>query len=369
MVAMSVASVAALALVWIFWTRTWMFKRYVLALVIGLCLFLCIPLFGASTAWWKIGFVYGTERFPTMAAGSLVNNVPGIMQSMFGWYYVHQTVFTLPAGVLFGFPSEPVAVDARQILMGVFLPLFVLGAFAAARQWRRQDRNLLVALTLPWVLFYTLLPQMTSRYAVFAAGVGAICIGSSVGMSLLALVFSALTVMQTSLSMMAGTRVYARSSTNPLFNGGMLNLFETLTPGVSWAVIVAAGVFVWVSLPRARRRMPSLEQAAVPAGTELLRRITPGGRLIAFTSTPAISKSPVRSSRKSAVSSCCITATSPACRRSWPTTGLLAWMRCWRIWVWPVRNSMILRVGSRTSLMVRLTCAWTRRAARRLLCW
>ncbi len=244
---LSVGMIAAL------WQFGWTTKRYLLPLATAGLLAGCMPLFGATTAWWDIGFAYGAERFPNVG-GTLANNLGAILHFNFNWQDIHETCFAIAPGTWFNWGSESIAVNNRQVLLTIYMLFFVAGAFALARQWRRRGRNLLIALVLPWVLFFTLMPQMSPRYAVFAAGIGAICIGRSAGMSLLVLYFSALTVEQTSLCMMFGNRV-GGDHFNALFNGEMRDLFERINcPGPSWATLIAAGVFMWMSLTGAPRR-------------------------------------------------------------------------------------------------------------------
>ncbi len=242
------AAVAAAAAAWGLWQARWPIQRYVLALATAGCLLLCIPYFGASTAWWEIGFLYGAERFPNVG-GKLTANLPTILQDNFKWERISDKVTDIPAHWLWGlWPAKTMEVNIRQVLVLGFAILFVAGAMAAARQYRRYSPRLLIALVLPWVLFYTVLPQMSPRYPVFIAGVGAICIGQSLGMWLLVLLFSILTVQQTAYCMMMGNNIWRRTVEHPLFNGHMRWIFDRLNPGLSWAIVLAAGVFFYMAL-------------------------------------------------------------------------------------------------------------------------
>jgi hypothetical protein len=236
-------SSTAIATLWYF---SWTTRRYLLPLFAAGLLLACIPLFGASTAWWDVGFRYGAERF-TNVGGSLVNNLGSILHFSYGWDNISEVCFTLGPNSFLGWPGESTEITIRQVMVAIYACFFVLAAVAMARQWRRRQPNLLVAIVLPWVLFFTLLPQMSPRYALFAGAIGAICIGHGVGMSLLALYFSALTVEQTSFCMMMAN--YTRDEGNALFNRKMFELFKTTnSPGPAWATLFAAGVFLYVSL-------------------------------------------------------------------------------------------------------------------------
>jgi hypothetical protein len=249
----AVAIAAAVLLVILFWNLPWAAKRYLLPLTAGVCLLLCIPFFGATTAWWQIGFVYGTERFP-QSAMELANNLPTLLRVLLDWNDIHDIAVTLPQSFLLHWAAQPLPITVRQFMLAIYIALFIPACGAIARQWRRRDPNLLIALVLPWLLFYTILPQMTPRYAVFVAGVGALCIGTSIGTWLLILFFSALTVVQTSLCMMAGNHIGEDDTGNLLFNGQMRDLLGRTNSGMAWAEVLAAGVIFYVAFTRGRRR-------------------------------------------------------------------------------------------------------------------
>lgn len=236
---LSAAVIAALA-----WGR-WSIKRYVLALSAALLLAACMPFFNASTAWWQIGFAYGAERFPNVG-GNQANNLGAILHYYWRWRDVHEPRYTIGSTVL----------TNRQVLVAIYTVFLVVASAAMAWQWRRCGEGLLVALATPWVLFFTLMPQMSPRYAVFAAGVGAICVGRSLGMALLTWWFSALTVQQVAMCMMTSRRFDASRHWNWLFSAETNELFHRTNPGPSWATLLVAAVFLYVAMawPWRRRR-------------------------------------------------------------------------------------------------------------------
>jgi hypothetical protein len=247
----ALTSAGALLLVGLFWHCNWSANRFLLPLSLAACLLMCVRFFGASTAWWQVGFVYGSERFPSVG-GIGANNLPALLDSLLGWHDIHDTALVIPRAFFLHWPAKPIPVNVRVLLLWVFAILFIAGAAAVARQWRRRDRKLLVALALPWMLFYTILPQMSPRYPVFVA-VSLICIGQSYGMTLLALLFSFLTVAQTAQCMGGGRTLPTDWTINPLFNTQMMSFFQGISPGISWAEVLAAGVFFYVAFTGARR--------------------------------------------------------------------------------------------------------------------
>ena len=254
LVTLLLSSGAIAAMVW----GRWSFKRYVLALSAALLLAACIPFFNASTAWWEIGFRYGAERFEWVGSNQ-ANNLGAILRYGFDWGNIHEVCFTIPAKWLWRWPGEVMEVNNRQVLLTIYIAFFLVACFAIAWQWRKRGTGLLAALVLPWVLFFTLLPQMSPRYTVFVAGIGAICVGRSVGLAMLTLFFSALTVEQVALCMMNSRHFDGSIVHNALFNVDTRELFTHLNPGPAWGTLVAAGVFLAVSLaiPWRRRQISS----------------------------------------------------------------------------------------------------------------
>jgi hypothetical protein len=156
--------------------------RYTVAIAIGAALLLCMDLFHGSTAWWLCGFHYGTIHWPWMIMGD-TSNLPGIFELRWGWPQdVSETAFVLPAMKHLWPETE---VGTKMLFNTIFTVLLLVSAVGVALQARRRDRRMLVALATPWLMFFLLPVQIHERYLLFAAGVSAICIGQSVGMTLL----------------------------------------------------------------------------------------------------------------------------------------------------------------------------------------
>ncbi len=249
----ALVDLAAIGLIAAIWFTPWSIKRYLLPLALAGCLLACVPFFGGSTGWWQVGFLYGAERFDYVAS-ELTSNLSTLMHQFFGWKTITDHAMTIPAALLFSWPGEAISLTARQFLGAIFAVLLVFNGFFIARQWRARRLNLLVAFVLPWVLFFTVMPQMSPRYTVFAAGIGAICIGYGFGMTLLTWFFSALTVVQTGLCMMGPARRQMRLHPNWLFNMDMLHTFHEIVPTLAWAEVLACLIFIHVSFSLGRRR-------------------------------------------------------------------------------------------------------------------
>ena len=55
------------------------------ALSIGTCVFLLIPFYGVSTAWFQVGFEFGTRKFFDVFSDEGDNNIPRILQAIYRW--------------------------------------------------------------------------------------------------------------------------------------------------------------------------------------------------------------------------------------------------------------------------------------------
>jgi hypothetical protein len=246
-------SLATLGLIVAIWFADWSIKRYLIPLVLAGCLLACIPFFHASTGWWQVGFLYGAERFPHVAS-DITSNLSTLLNEFFGWKKITDHAMQIPKALLLGWPAEPINLTVRQFLATLFAVLLAINAFFIARHWRQRRLNLLVALVLPWVLFFTVMPQMSPRYTVFIAGVGALCIGYGFGMTLLTWFFSALTVVQTGYCMMAAYRRPIRRHPNWLFNPETFRSFHTIIPNLAWAEVLVCLIFIYVAFSVTRRR-------------------------------------------------------------------------------------------------------------------
>jgi hypothetical protein len=241
-------------------------QPYVLAAVAGTALLLCMAVFHGSSGWWDCSFHFGTIHWPYMVQG-LTSNIPGLLERRYGWSHMADDVaFTLPAiqGHWPGFivsrpwwPAVDLDITSKQLFNTIYAILLMISGIAIGLQARRNDRRMLVALTTPWVLFFVFPVQIHERYLLFAAGVSAICIGQSVGAALLGVFLSLVTSVMTLDVMMDHGDVGALGiSLNKAFpwlfsesSGTTLQKYIHGThPDIAWGVLVAAGVFFYLSL-------------------------------------------------------------------------------------------------------------------------
>ena len=221
-------------------------------------LFLCVPLFGGSAAWWQIGVARGTTHYPRMGSGPN-NNLAELMES--GGWHLADPLFTLPAHgrwtdtvgnalaavdrtVTFH-PGEPAVVPVKYGLFVVFAVGVVLSAFGMAMQSRSRSPRFLAAAAAPWVLMFAVLGQMHQRYLLWGACMtaGAAALGPGFVLLHLLLAFVGVGQEVTTMTRSGYTDWWA------------VRFFTAWHPGVGYAVILAAGIYLYTAVaPVARKR-------------------------------------------------------------------------------------------------------------------
>ena len=136
---------------------------------------------GGSFAWLKIGFLYGSERYPYLFISSCYN-LPSLLAyanlSLKAPFWTPQIgpfhfVFTL-----------------QWTLRLIYMCALALCALGAARHARQRDPRLLIAIAAPWLVMFALLPQMHERYLVWGAVLSAVALGVSLRLTTLHFLFS-----------------------------------------------------------------------------------------------------------------------------------------------------------------------------------
>jgi hypothetical protein len=247
-------------------------RPFVWAATAGTASLLCMRLFHGSHAWWDCAFHYASVHWPFMIMGR-TSNLPGILQVQYGWpQWIHATALTIPpiAGhwamisTLGCWPAVPLNVTSKMLFNSIYTVLLIVSGIGIGLQARRKDRRILVALITPWILFFTFPVQIHERYLLFAAGCSAICIGQSVGMMLLGVVLTGITLAMTlNLMMLYGPSLNAfgqnlaqcfPSLCSPQSGQTLLRYIDGTHPDIGWAVLVIAAVFLYVSLIPGRGR-------------------------------------------------------------------------------------------------------------------
>ncbi len=237
---------------------------------------LCVPLFGGSGQWYLTGIAHGTTARNMLSVGEN-NNLANLLGTIWHWDLQDPAV-TLPAGrvanAVAAFlraidrhvdlpPGRPVALPLKYLLVIVWLAALVPCSWAAARHDRRRDARFLLAVAAPWVVMFAVLGQMHQRYLLWGAALTCMAAAVSPGLVVLHLLLSVVSAGQEMLSMVN------RQSGGGWGDSQLYRLVHGWTPGMGWAVLLTAGVFVYQAVLPGRRRDPAPASPVGQGGPDL----------------------------------------------------------------------------------------------------
>jgi len=189
---------------------------------------------GGSSSWWDVGFLYGTQKHGVMQLGAAsLSNLSSILHERYDWQ-LHDVVTTFKRPI-FGMTE----LDVQSFCAVIFIVTVLLCTVAAAVHMRRKDPRFLIALVAPWVLFTTLLTQMTARYTLLPAVVGSLLIGVSAEMSLLPFLQTVLAC-----AMLGNQMLQTNSSQAPV----AFSITHPTYPDLGWLMVLLAAVFLCSAL-------------------------------------------------------------------------------------------------------------------------
>lgn len=213
-----------------------------------------------SFAWFDASFLFGTDHWEVMVMGK-TSNLPGILQDSFNWPSPKEVMDFKP----FAAAIDYLHIDVREytptlkeFLFTIFLVLLVIATAGIALYDRRKDSAVLIAVIAPWMLFFTIPAQIHERYLLFAAGAACICIGRSVGFTLLGFYCTVHTFIMTLhvmlthgrqgtlLGMMLESKygeIFGRS-----FGPKLLQHINATFPESGWAVMLATAAFFYYAV-------------------------------------------------------------------------------------------------------------------------
>ena len=259
--ALVMLAVMVVAFAWAGRLRT---QGFVLFGTMGIALLLCMVYYHGGAQWWELGFRSGSERGVGLMIGP-GNNLCALLERRFGWSNPMEAVFSIPAKAIFAWPAEAREVDLRELLLGIYLILTLISTIAIAIHWRKNDRRFLVAVIVPWLLFYAIPAQIHERYLLFGSTAAAVVIGCSVGLSILNLALVALAFLQMGDGMMLANNTLLLRYQHRLFNPDFSQFCDSLCPDISWGVLTATAVFFVAAFMKTRWRRPIGELPLKPA--------------------------------------------------------------------------------------------------------
>jgi hypothetical protein len=134
--------------------------------------------------------------------------------------------------------------DIQQFCGLIYFVTTMMCTVAAAMHMRRRDPRFLIALIAPWVLFTTLLTQMTARYTVLPAVIGSSLIAISAEMSLLAFFQTVMAC-----TMLGNQMMLLNPGTSPV----ALSITQPTHPALAWAMMLVAAIYLVSVLIPSRR--------------------------------------------------------------------------------------------------------------------
>ena len=270
----SLAIAGAVTIAWSVWgirgdymfpgTTSPLDKHHILLLFLGLVLFLtlvgrwlslptllvslwagavllAIPLFGASTAWYEIGIVYGTRHWRHLF-WCHASNLGSILEARFRWEYVDKIdLHSLIPWV------APTLVPLRQVMIWIYAVTLLFCLIGLARHLYRRDQRLFYVLAAPWMLMFAVLPQMIDRYLIWPAAIISAAAAVEFGGFILYLVLSLLAWVMMAEYMLGFVR-------NSPFARQWLPTLTATFPDIGWAVLVLAGVVLYKAVTASSQR-------------------------------------------------------------------------------------------------------------------
>jgi hypothetical protein len=214
--------------------------------VTGCATFVIGAFAGGSFAWLQVGFLYGSEHYPYLVISSCYN-LPSLL-SQLGWSLKDPF-----CSIHFG--SLHFHLTLQWTLRLLYLGALTVCAYGAARQVRNRDPGVLIAITAPWLLMFSLLGQMHERYLVWGAVVSAVALGVSLRLSIIHFIISA-----ASTAMIVHVMLIDKKLEATLW---AIDLLKHIRPYASVLVLACVAVYLWNTLrmPVFQRRAPRPAEA------------------------------------------------------------------------------------------------------------
>src|SRR5437868_11298867 len=214
--------------------------------ITGCAAFAIGALTGGSFAWLKVGFLYGSEHYPYLVISSCYN-LPSLLSKL-GWSLKDPF-----CSVHFG--SLDFHLTLQWTLRLLYLGALTVCAYGAAQQVRNRDPRVLIAITAPWLLMFTLLGQMHERYFVWGAVVSAVALGVSLRLSIIHFILSAASTAMIVHVMLTDKKLEATLPT--------IDVLKHIRPYGSIVVLTCVAVYLWETIST---RIPAFRHREVRSG-------------------------------------------------------------------------------------------------------
>jgi len=204
-------------------------------------------MFNVSRAWLQVGFIYGVDKMPNLEISG-ASSLAGILQNRFGWRY----------NDLFDIPLTHATMTMKSLLLTIGYALIAVSAAAAAWHARNRDRRFLLAAAAPWLIYFTVFPQMHERYLLWAALMTAVAAAFGPGMVAFHLLLTAFSWIMGINQMLRdmGAERFGRDI-SPTFGRSLYDFTQNTFPDSGWATMLICAVWMWAMFsPTMRFRRP-----------------------------------------------------------------------------------------------------------------
>ncbi len=192
----------------------------------GVAAFAVGALGSGSFAWLRVGFLYGSERYPYLFISSCYN-LPSLLSD---WNLSLKAPFWSSQLGAFHF-----VLTLQWTLRLVYLGALLLCALGAARHARSRDPRLLIAIAAPWLIMFALLAQMHERYLLWGAVLSAVALGVSVRLSVLHFLFSAMSVTMITHVLLLDKKLAPTLTT--------IDFLARVRPIASWLLLLGVAIY------------------------------------------------------------------------------------------------------------------------------
>ncbi|HEY2714032.1 MAG TPA: hypothetical protein VGI60_16080 [Chthoniobacterales bacterium] len=179
-----------------------------------------------SFAWLKIGFLYGSERYPYLFISSCYN-LPSLLSQLD--LSLKEPFWSPQIG------SLHLTFTWQWTLRALYLAVLILCALGAARHAHRRDPRVLIAIATPWLLMFALLAQMHERYLLWGAVLTTVALGVSVRLTTLHFLFSVMSATMITHVLLLDKKLTPTLST--------IDFLENMRPLASCVLLVCVAIY------------------------------------------------------------------------------------------------------------------------------
>jgi len=226
---------------------------------VAIAMAVCVFVLGGLTDWYEIAFVYGASKFKGLEVGG-ASSLAGILQNRYGWS-AESPVETLK---LIGIEAT-----ISYVLVAIFGICMFASCLAMSRYERARDARFVLAMAVPWIVYFAIFPKMHERYLLW--GALSACCAAIIGMgpTLLAIFFSLASTIMSLFQMLSRNRANEfLTEISPTAGMTVHDFIKPTFPDIGWAILLAAAVWAWIAItPALRYRLqPKPKLLAPPPG-------------------------------------------------------------------------------------------------------